>query len=78
MFTLLFTRPGTTGYEADERVEVLLEDDDRVRMALVRHVPRRGQTRPAGHVTVAGDFTRPENALPAVEALLLQLADPDA
>jgi hypothetical protein len=78
MFTLLFTHPGTTGYKADERVEVLLEEEDRVRMALVRHVPRRGETRPAGPVTISGDFTRRDNALPAVEALLFQLADPDA
>ena len=78
MFRLLFTRPGTTYYDADERVEVLFETDNRVRMALTRRVPRRGESRPAGPVTVTGDYTRPENALPAVEALLLQLADPDA
>jgi hypothetical protein len=78
MFSLLFTRPATTGYHADGRVEVLFEDDSRVRMALVRQVPRRGESRPAGRVTVTGDYTRPENALPAVEALLLQLTDPTA
>jgi hypothetical protein len=77
MFTLLFTRSGSTGYEADERVEVLAEADDRVRMALVRQVPRLGEARVAGPATVTGDFTRPEDALHAVEALLLQLADPD-
>jgi hypothetical protein len=76
MFTLLFTRPGIAGYEADERVEVLVEAKDRVRMALVRQVPRRGESRPAGPVTVTGDYTDPENALPAVEALLFQLGDP--
>ncbi|MCC2315601.1 hypothetical protein [Cellulomonas xiejunii] len=76
MFTLLFTRPGETGYAFSERVEVRWEAEDRVRMALVRDVPRRGLERPGGRVVVAGDFTRPENALPALEALLLQLASP--
>lgn len=78
MFRLLFTRPGSTGYSFDERVEVEAELDGRISMSLVRCVPRRGESRPAGLVTVAGDYTRPENALPAIEALLLQLADPDA
>jgi len=77
MLTLLFTRPGETGYAFSERVEVQWETEGRVRLALVRDVPRRGLERPGGRVTVAGDFTRPENALPAVEALLLQLATPD-
>jgi len=36
-----------------------------------RLVPRKGLARPSGGVT--GDFTLPENALPAVEALLYQL-----
>lgn len=80
MFRLLFIRAGTAGnpYEADARVQVELEvdRDERVRMEFVRQVPRRGETRPAGPVTVTGDFTRPENALPAVEALLYQLATP--
>jgi len=76
MFMLLFTRPGETGYEFNERVEVLWEAEDRIRLALVRDVPRRGLERPGGRVTVAGDFTTPENVLPAVEALLLQLATP--
>jgi len=75
MFTLLFSRPNTTGYKADERVEVLLEAEGRVRMALVRQVPRRNESRPAGPVTVTGDYTEPQNALPAVEALLHQLSD---
>ncbi len=78
MFTLLCTRPDTTGYTADERVEVQMEADDRVRVALVRQVPRRGETRPPGPVTVTGDCTRPENALRAVESLLFQLAEPSA
>lgn len=77
MFMLLFTRPDETGYEFTERVEVLWEGEDRVRMALVREVPRRSLEQPGGRVIVAGDFTRPENALPAVEALLHQLASPD-
>lgn len=77
MFRLLFTRPGSTGYHFDECVEVEPEASNRVRMALVRQVPRRGEKTPAGPVTVTADYTRPENALPAVEALLLQLADPD-
>jgi hypothetical protein len=77
MFTLQFTRPGTKGYDADERVEVLVEAADRVMMRLVRQVPRRGESRPVGPVTVTGDYTKPENALPAVEALLYQIADPD-
>lgn len=62
MITLLFTRPDTTRYEADERVEVLFEADNRVRMALVRHVPRRGEARPAAPVT--GDYTRPRTPCP--------------
>ena len=74
MFTLLFTRPEATGYEFDERVEVLMEHSDRVRVALVRMAPRRGESRPAGPVTATGDFVKPANAQPAVEALLHQLA----
>jgi hypothetical protein len=30
MFRILFTRPNTTGYEADERVEVEVEPGDRI------------------------------------------------
>jgi len=73
MFTVLFTLPGQSGYEFHERVEVLMDAHDRVRMALVRQVPRRGGGRIVGSVTVTGDYTQPENALPAVEALLYQL-----
>ncbi len=62
MFDLLFTRPGSTGYSYDERVEVTRESDDRVRVVLTRMVPRLGETRPAGPVVVTGDFARPENA----------------
>ena len=72
-----FTIPGTTGHAALERVEVLMDGADRVRMSLVLQVPRHGETSAVGPRTVTGDFTRPENALPAVEALLLQIADPD-
>ena len=68
MTTLLFTRPGETGYRFSERVEVVLEVADRARMALVREVPRSGLDRVGGLQTVAGDVTRPENAAPALEA----------
>lgn len=76
MLTLLFTRPDETGYRFTERVEVVMEEPDRIRMSLVREVPRRGLDQPGGRTTVAGDFTRPENVVSAVEALLHQLADP--
>jgi len=76
MFTLVFTRSDETGYEFTERVEVQWESHERVRMALVRDAGRRSLAQPGGRATVAGDFTRPENALPAVEALLHQLAEP--
>jgi hypothetical protein len=77
MSTLHFTRPGTTGYKADERVEVEAESEDRVRMQLVRKLPRRSESRPGGQVTITGDYTKPVNALPAVEALLHQIATLD-
>lgn len=77
MFTLEFTRYGSTGYSYDERVDVLFEAADRVRVSLVRRVPRRGESRPAGPVVVTGDFVRPENAGPVVESFLLQLANLD-
>ena len=74
---LLFTRadehPLRGLQPVAEQVVVRMTTHDRVEMSLLRAVPRRGESRPAGHVTVAGDFTRPENALPAVEALLHQL-----
>lgn len=76
MWMLLFTRPGVTGYRFGERVEVLLESAELVRMAFVRQVPRRSESEPGGLITVTGDFTKPENALPALEALLYQLATP--
>lgn len=76
MFALFFTRPEATGYNFDERVEVLMEADQRVRIALVRNVPGRGGGRPVGPVTVTGDYTAPNNAKAAVESLLYQLADP--
>ncbi len=75
---LIFTRPAEHPYPmASEEVLVRLILDDRVEVSLRRSAPRRGETRPVGPVTVAGDFTRPQNALPAVEALLLQLAEPE-
>ncbi|WP_028047273.1 hypothetical protein [Cellulomonas sp. URHE0023] len=77
MFMLLFTRPEVTGYHFDERVEVIVEAADRVRLAFVRNAPRRGEVLPAGPVTVTGDYTRPANAMQAVEALLFQLASPE-
>jgi hypothetical protein len=45
-------------------------------MVLVRDALRISPAASGGPWTVTGDITRPENALPAVEALLLQLADP--
>ena len=78
MFRLLFTRPHEHHYDEStaESVQVEREDDDRVRMALIRRVPRRALDQPGGSLVVTGDFTRPENALPAVEALLSQIAEP--
>jgi hypothetical protein len=76
MFTLLFTRPGETGFRFTERVEVEWQGQNRVRMVLVRDVPRISPAARGGWQTVTGDITRPGNALPAVEALLLQLASP--
>jgi hypothetical protein len=76
MFTLLFTRPGETGDRFTERVEVEWQGPSRVAMVLVRDAPRISPAASGGPWTVTGDMTRPENALPAVEALLLQLADP--
>lgn len=78
MATLLFTRPGETGYRFSERVEVAVEAEGRVRMALVREIPRAGLDKVGGRQTVAGDFTQPANMAPAVEALLHQLATPSA
>ena len=78
MFKLLFTRPGSAGYTYDERVEVLVEAEDRVAVSLVRMAPRRGEVRAAGPVVVTGDYSRPENAYLAVAALLMQLAGEDA
>ena len=76
MMTVLFTLPDETGYEFTERVQVRYRSADRVEMSLVRDVPRTSLAKPGGRAVVTGDFTRPENALPAVEALLYQLADP--
>jgi hypothetical protein len=76
MFRLLFNRPGETFFGFTERVHVEWRTGERVEMALVRMVPRASGGVPLGPVIVTGDFTRPLNALPAVEALLYQLADP--
>lgn len=78
MLQLLFTRPDETGYHFTERVEVTMKSDEVIEMALVRDVPRGGLAQAGGVVVVTGDFTAPERALPAVEALLLQLAEPAA
>ena len=78
MFTLLFTRPGSTGYSYDESVQVLVEAEERVAVTLVRMAPRRGEVRPSGPVVVTGDHARPENAQRVVEAFLMQLAGGDA
>lgn len=76
MWTMLFTVPGETGYQFTNRVEVVWQSPDRVEMKLVSDQRRRSLTEPGGRAVVTGDFTRPENALPAVEALLWQLAEP--
>jgi len=76
MWTLLFTVPDETGYRFTNRVEVAWQASDRVSMSLVVDRPQRSLTEPGGRAVVTGDFTRPENALPAVEALLWQLAEP--
>lgn len=78
MFQLLFTRPDETGYHFTERVQVTWKSEQVIEMALVRDVPRVGLASAGGLVLVTGDFTAPERALPAVEALLLQLAEPPA
>jgi hypothetical protein len=78
MFKLLFTRPGSTGYSFDERVEVLVEAEDRVGVRLARMMPRRGKDQAAGPVVIAGDYARLENAHQVVVAFLMQHADADA
>lgn len=78
-FDLLFThadhRP--LAGQPGEEVQVRLLTHDRVEMLLRRTVSRRGDSHPAGPVTVTGDFTKPDSALHAVEALLLQLTEAD-
>lgn len=78
---LIFTRPTEhpfrAGQPSGEQVVVRIVSAEQVEMSLSRAVPRRGESQAAGHVMVAGDFTRPGNALPAVEALLHQLAVAD-
>jgi len=74
MFTLLFTRHASNAFEGDERVKVDWESDGRVSVSLERTAPRRGESRPAGLVVVAGDIVRPENAARVVESFLMQVA----
>jgi hypothetical protein len=76
MFTLLFTRPNETGYRFTERVRVEYEPN-RVEMILERDLSRQSLSQAGGRIVVAGDFTKPENALPAVEALLYQVSGDD-
>jgi len=78
MFQLLFTRPDETGNHFTERVQVTWKSEQVIEMALVRDVPRVGLDQAGGLVHVTADFTAPERALAAVEALLLQLAEPAA
>ena len=68
MFTLHFTLPGTTWLGAQEFVDVDYEADDRVRVALVRRVPRRGESHLTGRMTVSGDvgFTTAPGEMVAV------------
>ena len=75
MFSLWLVRPKAT-YPYPEKVVVEYEGVERVQMSLFRELPRQSLERSGGAVTVAGDITRSANALPAVEALLLQLAAP--
>jgi len=70
---LLFMTPAARPYVWSEHVYVEWQSADRVEMALERLVPRMGLGTPGGGGVVTGDFTRPENALPAIEALLHQL-----
>lgn len=78
MYRLLFTRPHERAYgdEALDWVYVEWNQPARVEMALVRRVARRSLDQPGSEAVVTGDFTKPENVLPALEALLWQLAEP--
>jgi hypothetical protein len=73
MFRVLFTHDGSDSCMFNERVEVDFEAEDRVRVALSRTVPRRGENHPSGPVVVTGDHVRPENARLVVESFLMQL-----
>jgi len=78
MFRLLFVHPGSTKWPFNEQVVVEYEKSkDRVSVSLNRDAPRRGDPRPVGGVVVAGDFVRPENAIPVVESFLVQIASQD-
>lgn len=70
---LLFMAPTAQPYKWSEHVYVEYQGPERVEMALERSVPRKSLTETGGGGVVTGDFTRPENAVPAVEALLYQL-----
>jgi hypothetical protein len=70
---LLFMAPAAQPYKWSEHVYVEYQGPDRVEMALERNVPRQTLSKPGGGGVVTGDFARPENAVPAVEALLFQL-----
>lgn len=76
MFDLHFTLPGEASHRFTQRVHVRYVDSGKVEMGLMADVPRRSLQRPGGRRLVTADFTRPMNALPAVEALLCQLVDP--
>lgn len=79
MFRLMFTRPDEHHYDesTSEFVRAELVGEGKVELALVRRVPRRSLEQAGGEGVVTGDFTRPDNAVPALEALLLQLCPPD-
>jgi hypothetical protein len=72
MFRLWFVRPGNA-WPFNERVSVEWESSRRVRAELIRDVPRQSLAESGGFTRVTGDFATPENALPVVEALLMQL-----
>jgi hypothetical protein len=48
--TLLFTRPGETGFRFTDRVEVEWQGPHKVRMALVRDVPRTSPAASGGRM----------------------------
>jgi hypothetical protein len=60
-----------------EWVRVRLVHQEQVELSFVRRQARRSLELPGREAVVAGDITRRENALPALEALLWQLAEPE-